>query len=159
MRVHRLLMTCVAALALACGGGEAEPEPTGADEQSGGEEVATTEPAAGEETAETELPPPAEADEPEVPDDGLACLPVSRCHSFANQDCALVDEGGAIQDESVSGRVQQACPGERGVADSVQQCFDYIEAGESCGRNMPALRAPEWPCGRTPEGGCEVQML
>lgn len=92
-------------------------------------------------------------------DEGDPCFPVSRCHSFANQDCAPIGADGAIEGEQFSGgRIREACPGERGIAVSVGACFDYVEISEGCPRRMPDLREPAWPCGRNDDGTCGVQM-
>lgn len=151
-----LIVGCLVIVLAGCGGSEADggdavstEDTTGAEGEGGGGAV--------EDTGEGALA----ADEPaedEEEDDGMRCLPVSHCHSFANQSCALVDEAGEIQDEAASaGRVQEACPGENGVAGSVTECFEYIEISESC-RRRPELRYPEWPCGRTDAARCDVVM-
>ncbi|MEZ4335733.1 MAG: hypothetical protein R3B82_03810 [Sandaracinaceae bacterium] len=149
----RHLLACLATFLLACGGGDDgsgsdEPSSTTGDEAV---ETSSTDDEAVEEAAATD-----ESDDEE--DDGMRCLPVSHCHSFANQDCALVDADGHVQNEQLSsGSVEQACPGQRGVADSVQECFDYVEISESC-RTRPELRHPEWPCGRTDTARCAIVM-
>lgn len=148
----RLLTACLAALLFACGGGDdTTASDTAASDDTasaGGDEAVTAPPADEGETAE------ADADE----DDGMRCLPVSHCHSFANQDCALVDADGNVQGEEFSsGSVERACPGERGVADSVQECFDLVEISQDC-RRRPELRHPEWPCGRTDTARCGIVM-
>lgn len=150
-----ILFACLAALTFGCGGGDgaSETEPTA---ETSGDEGTTPPPDDGSDEGEAEDGEAEEDDEEE--DDGMSCLPVSRCHSFANQACALVDAEGAIQGEEFSaGSVERACPGERGVADSVQECFDYVEISEEC-RRRPELRHPEWPCGRTDTARCGLVM-
>ncbi|MCB9597133.1 MAG: hypothetical protein H6719_30700 [Sandaracinaceae bacterium] len=149
----RVLLAGLAAMLIACGGGD--------DTDTGSEPVATT---GGDEAAD----PGGDGDDgaatsgedeaPDEEDDGMSCVPVSRCHSFANQDCTLVDGDGAIQGEQFSsGSVERACPGERGVAASVTECFDYVEISDGC-RRRPELRNAEWPCGRTDTARCGVVM-
>lgn len=149
----RHLCACLAALLFACGGGDdSAATSTETTTSSGGDDtVATADEGAGA-TAEAEAGGDGEED------DGMTCMPVSRCHSFANQDCTLVDADGNIQGEQFSsGSVERACPGERGVAASVQECFDYVEISQDC-RRRPELRHPEWPCGRTDTARCGVVM-
>jgi len=150
----RLLIGCAMALSVACGGGDDGAEPEASDPATSGDE-ATVDDDGSDGVAAGD---PADEAEPEEEDDGMLCLPVSRCHSFANQDCTLVDQSGAIQDEELSGgSVEEACPGERGVADGVTECFSYVEMSESC-RRRPELRQPEWPCGRTDSARCDIVM-
>jgi len=153
----RSLIGCAMALLVACGGGDdggdSSPEASG-DTTSGDETAADG--SDGEDLAAADEGGEAE---PEDEDDGMLCLPVSRCHSFANQDCTLVDANGEITDEQFSaGDVREACPGERGVAEGVTECFSYVEMSDGCGRRMPELRDPEWPCGRTDGARCGIVM-
>lgn len=156
LHVRHILLGLALALAGCGGGGGAEPggeDTAEAEAQSGGEDEA----ALGDEGDAV-----AEPGEEEAPtDDGMRCLAVAQCGSFANQSCALVDANGAPlgpDGERMQGAsVEEACPGERGVDTSVSECFEYIESQGSC-RRRPAVRAPEWPCARTDEGGCDIQM-
>lgn len=154
MRVRVMAWCCAVALLGACGGGsEDAAEDDDAVVATGGDEDTGDDLGTDDDVVDVEDDGDAEAE-----DDGLRCLPVSRCHSFANQACALVDEAGEIQDEGVEGDVRQACPGERGIADSVTECFDYIETGGRCGRT-PDLVDPQWPCGRTETARCDIVMM
>lgn len=138
----------------ACGGGDdsgqaSDPAGTGGDE--------VTEDGTGDEGGDDGVATN-EEDDADAEDDGMSCVPVSRCHSFANQDCTLVDADGAIQDEQFSsGSTERACPGERGVAASITECFDYVEISDGC-RRRPELRHAEWPCGRTDTARCGIVM-
>ena len=149
----RLLIVCLASMLTACGGGDDADDTTtvGNDTSDTGDE-APPDPGDGELDEPTDT-------EPEEEDDGTSCLPVSRCHSFANQDCAAVDAEGNIEGEAFSaGRVREACPGGRGMAETITECFNFIELSEGCGRSLPDLREPAWPCGRNEDGSCGVQM-
>ncbi|MBX3274545.1 MAG: hypothetical protein KF729_30045 [Sandaracinaceae bacterium] len=152
--IMRTCLCVLAALCLAaCGGGDdaSSSEPTG--ERGGGGETL----ASGGDAREPDHDAPGDGAEDE-PDDGMQCLPVSRCHSFANQDCTLVDASRQIQDERFSsGSIERACPGQRGVAASVRECFDFVELADGC-RRRPELRHPEWPCGRTDAARCGIVM-
>ena len=154
-----LIVMATATLLGACGGAEpaaeaddgagagaeaVEPADEGGDE--GGAPVAAEEPAE-----------PAE----EGPGDGSRCLPVANCNSFANQTCARVTPDGEALGEDGEpierARVLEACPGERGVDQSVQECFGYVDRGQSC-RRAPAVRNAEWPCAWEGEA-CRVQSF
>ncbi len=149
-----ILFACLAALTFGCGGGDGDSTDTEPTAQTSGDEGSTPPPDEGSDEGEDGEAEDGDDEE----EDGMSCLPVSRCHSFANQACALVDAEGAIQGEELSaGSVERACPGERDVADSVQECFDYVEISESC-RRRPELRHPEWPCGRTDTARCGLVM-
>ncbi|MGE0790215.1 MAG: hypothetical protein AB7S26_31360 [Sandaracinaceae bacterium] len=142
----------VVILASCGGGGGEDSQSSGAGDRAGGGGEATVEEEPATMAADT-------AEREQEPDgDGARCVAVSHCHSFANQSCARVSADGTIEDEAVSGgRVLEACPGARGIADSVTECFEYIEISEGC-RSTPELRAPEWPCARTDSGTCDVAM-
>lgn len=138
---------------MACGGGDDADDTTTVVNDTG-------------DTGDEAPPPDDEPDdvgdpgdpEPEE-DEGNPCYPVSRCHSFANQDCAPIDAEGAIDGDQFSGgRIREACPGERGVSEAIRECFSYVEISEGCPRRMPDLGEPAWPCGRNDDGTCGVQM-
>lgn len=146
----RLLIATLASMLIACGGSDSADDTTPArDDTTDTGDEAALEPGDGQ----------SDNPEPDEVDDGSSCLPVSRCRSFANQGCALVNADGAVQGEDFSaGRVLEACPGGRGVSTGVTECFNYVELSAGCGRNLPDINAPAWPCGRDDAGGCTVQM-
>jgi len=147
----RLLTLGLASLLLACGGGDDANDTTTVNDtnDTGDEDTSSGEGDEGD---------VADSDEPPA-EEGGPCYPVSRCHSFANQDCAPISVDGEIEGEAFSaGTIREACPGQRGVSDALQECFSYVEISEGCGRRMPDIAEPAWPCGRNEDGTCGVQM-